>query len=137
MSPNLAASVLMILAFMVFTLMSVLVRSVGDRVPVVQVVLVRQLVAFALLAPWFWRERAQIRRPTGLKLHLARGVASDHYRLGWEEMQEKGAPVVEGIVDLPDRLPGPGTDNLATPGGFALEGTGDFAPAFKLPGGKP
>jgi len=74
MSPNLAASMLMILAFMVFTLMSVLIRSVGDRVPIVQVVLVRQLVAFVLLAPWFWSERAQIRRPTGLNLHLARGV---------------------------------------------------------------
>jgi len=74
MSPNLAASILMILAFVVFTLMSVLVRHVGDRVPIVQVVLVRQLVTFALLAPWVWRERAQIRRPTGLKLHLARGV---------------------------------------------------------------
>ena len=72
-----------------------------------------------------------------LPLPLGRGVASDHYRLGWREMQDKGGPIVEGIVDLPDRLPGPGTDNLATPGGFAPEGTGDFAPAFKLPGGKP
>ena len=73
-SSNLAASILMILAFMVFTLMSVLIRYVGDRVPIVQVVLLRQLIAFALFAPWLWRERAQIRRPTGLKLHLARGV---------------------------------------------------------------
>lgn len=57
---------------------------------------------------------------------LARGKLGEHYRLGWEEMQQKGGPVVEGIIDLPDRLPGPGTDNLAAPGGFE--------PAFKIPG---
>ncbi|MCB1482935.1 MAG: ferredoxin-type protein NapG [Rhodobiaceae bacterium] len=61
-----------------------------------------------------------------LPTRLARGEAAEHYRLGWEEMQKKGAPVVEGVIDLPDRLPGPGTDNLAAPGGFE--------PAFKVPG---
>ncbi len=61
-----------------------------------------------------------------LPLRLARGEAAEHYRLGWEEQDAKGAPVVEGIIDLPDRLPGPGTDNLAAPGGFE--------PTYKLPG---
>jgi len=61
-----------------------------------------------------------------LPARLARGAAAEHYRLGWEEMEKKGTPVVEGVIDLPDRLPGPGTDNLAAPGGFE--------PAFKLPG---
>lgn len=64
-----------------------------------------------------------------LPMRLARGKLGEHYRLGWEEMQQKGGPVVEGIIDLPDRLPGPGTDNLAAPGGFE--------PTFKLPGGQP
>ena len=41
-------------------------------------------------------------------------------------MEEHGGPLVEGVIDLPDRLPGPGTDNLAAPGGFE--------PSFTLPG---
>ncbi|MDV7270883.1 ferredoxin-type protein NapG [Thioclava sp. A2] len=58
---------------------------------------------------------------------LARGKLGEHYRLGWEQMEENGGALVDGLIDLPDRLPGPGTDNLAAPGGFE--------PAFKLPVG--
>ncbi|WP_228028808.1 ferredoxin-type protein NapG [Donghicola mangrovi] len=61
-----------------------------------------------------------------LPIRLARATSADHYRKGWEEQAEKGGPVLDGIIDLPDRLPGPGTDNLAAPGGYE--------PAFKLPG---
>ncbi|WP_108859621.1 ferredoxin-type protein NapG [Ruegeria sp. Alg231-54] len=61
-----------------------------------------------------------------LPARLARGSSADHYRKGWEEKEAKGGPLVEGIIDLPDRLPGPGTDNLAAPGGFA--------PTYDLPG---
>ncbi|WP_204114932.1 ferredoxin-type protein NapG [Shimia biformata] len=61
---------------------------------------------------------------------IARADSAEHYRLGWEEKDAKGGPVVDGIIDLPDRLPGPGTDNLAAPGGYE----GGFEPAFKLPG---
>jgi ferredoxin-type protein NapG len=61
-----------------------------------------------------------------LPMRLARATSADHYRRGWEEKEAKGGQVVEGIIDLPDRLPGPGTDNLAAPGGFE--------PAFRLPG---
>jgi ferredoxin-type protein NapG len=64
-----------------------------------------------------------------LPARLARGEAGAHYRKGWEEKDAKGGPLVEDLIDLPDRLPGPGTDNLAAPGGFE--------PAFKLPGGQP
>ena len=60
-----------------------------------------------------------------LPMRLARAEAADHYRKGWEEKSDNGAPLVDGIIDLPDRLPGPGTDNLAAPGGFE--------PAFKPP----
>jgi ferredoxin-type protein NapG len=62
-----------------------------------------------------------------LPVRLARGKLGEHYRLGWEQMDENGAPLVDGLIDLPDRLPGPGTDNLATPGGFE--------PTFRLPSG--
>lgn len=54
---------------------------------------------------------------------IALAEAAEHYKLGWEENN----PLVDELIDLPDRLPGPGTDNLASPGGFE--------PAFKLPGG--
>lgn len=72
--PNLIASGLMIMAFMVFCIMAVLMRAVGDTVPVVQVILIRQIVVFLLLAPFFWRVWSQVRRPTGFRLHAARGV---------------------------------------------------------------
>ncbi len=52
---------------------------------------------------------------------IARAKPADHYRLGWEE----NTPLVDELIDLPDRLPGPGTDNLAAPGGFE--------PSFKFP----
>ena len=60
-----------------------------------------------------------------LPQRFARGSAAEHYRKGWEEKAERGQPLVDDLIDLPDRLPGPGTDNLAAPGGFE--------PTFKLP----
>ncbi|MFW8637337.1 ferredoxin-type protein NapG [Cribrihabitans pelagius] len=65
-----------------------------------------------------------------LPARLARATPADHYRKGWEELDRNGAPLVDGIIDLPDRLPGPGTDNLAAPGGYES----GFEPVFKLPG---
>ena len=62
-----------------------------------------------------------------LPTRLARVDAAEHYRLGWENPDA----IPDGLIDLPDRLPGPGTDNLKQPGGFADE----FKPAFTLPSG--
>jgi ferredoxin-type protein NapG len=56
-----------------------------------------------------------------LPQRIARARAAAHYKLGWENRD----PLVDELIDLPDRLPGPGTDNLAAPGGFE--------PSFKLP----
>ena len=61
-----------------------------------------------------------------LPSRLARAEAADHYRKGWEEKEANDGPLVEGLIDLPDRLPGPGTDNLAAPGGWT--------PEYNLPG---
>lgn len=36
---------------------------------------------------------------------LAKGELGGHYRLGWEEQKKAGKPLVDGIIDLPDRLP--------------------------------
>jgi drug/metabolite transporter (DMT)-like permease len=74
LAPNLLASLLMLGAFAGFTAMAVLIREVGDTISVVQVMLVRQVIAFLLLAPWFFMARAEILRPTGLGLHLTRGL---------------------------------------------------------------
>jgi ferredoxin-type protein NapG len=40
-----------------------------------------------------------------LPRHLAKGELGGHYRLGWEEQKKAGKPLIEGIIDLPDRLP--------------------------------
>ena len=48
-------------------------------------------------------ERAAIRV---LPTDLAKGELGAHYRLGWEEKEEHGAPLVPDIIDLPDRMPG-------------------------------
>lgn len=53
-----------------------------------------------------------------LPVRLARGTPAEHYRLGWEEKEKAGKPLVEGIIDLPDRMPE----------------TGAFQSEFKLPG---
>ena len=36
---------------------------------------------------------------------VARGELGRHYRLGWEEYRKHQGPLVDGIVDLPDRAP--------------------------------
>lgn len=55
-------------------------------------------------------ERACILEEAAIKvmpLKLAKGQIGDHYRLGWKE-KDKFGPALEGIIDLPDRLPGNG-----------------------------
>jgi len=48
-------------------------------------------------------EKAAIRV---LPRHVVKGQIGDHYRLGWVEKEKKGKALIDGIVDLPDRLPG-------------------------------
>ncbi len=74
MTPDLRASILMILAFVVFSAMAVFMRMISDRIAVPQVIFLRQVMALALMAPLFWTSRQVILHPTGLGLHLARGV---------------------------------------------------------------
>lgn len=74
LTPDLRASVLMVIAFIVFSAMAVLMRMIADRVAVPQVIFLRQVMALLLMAPLFWSSRHVILHPTGLGLHLARGV---------------------------------------------------------------
>lgn len=76
LSPNLAASGLMIAAFVIFSVMAILARQIGGHIPVIQMVLVRQVMAFALMAPLFLRLRRQILAPRRLGLHAARGLSA-------------------------------------------------------------
>lgn len=50
-----------------------------------------------------------------LPLHVARGTPGRHYRLGWEEYRKHNGPLVDGIVDLPDRAPGDVTPPSGVP----------------------
>jgi drug/metabolite transporter (DMT)-like permease len=74
MNPDLRASVLMVIAFVVFSAMAVFMRMISDRIAVPQVIFLRQVMALLLMAPLFWASRHVILHPTGLGLHLARGV---------------------------------------------------------------
>ena len=74
MPPDLKASILMVVAIALFTAMSVFMRMIGDRISVPQVIFLRQLIMFLLLAPLFHTTGIAVLRPTGLWLHVARGV---------------------------------------------------------------
>jgi ferredoxin-type protein NapG len=58
-----------------------------------------------------------------LPIRVAQADQAEHYKRSWEQRPD----IVDEIIDLPDRLPGAGTDNLSAPGGFE--------PIFKLPEG--
>lgn len=58
-----------------------------------------------------------------LPIRVAQADQAEHYKRSWEQRPD----IVDEIIDLPDRLPGAGTDNLSAPGGFE--------PTFKLPKG--
>lgn len=64
----------MIGAFVIFSAMAILARSISDAIPVIQMVLVRQALSMVLLAPLFWRQRQDIARPRRLGLHALRGA---------------------------------------------------------------
>ncbi|MBT6095236.1 MAG: ferredoxin-type protein NapG [Rhodospirillaceae bacterium] len=55
-------------------------------------------------------ERSCVLEEAAIKVfpgHLAKGSLGKHYRIGWREKEAKGEALVKGIIDLPDRLPGP------------------------------
>jgi ferredoxin-type protein NapG len=41
-----------------------------------------------------------------LPIELAKGELGAHYRLGWEEKENFGGPLLPDVIDLPDRAPG-------------------------------
>jgi drug/metabolite transporter (DMT)-like permease len=74
LSPNLAASILIITSFVTFTVMGILVRSAAVRLPVIEIIFLRQIIAMVLLSPVFFTARYAILNARNAKLHIARGV---------------------------------------------------------------
>ena len=53
-------------------------------------------------------EHACVLETTAIRVlprRLAKGELGGHYRLGWEEQKKAGKPLIEGVMDLPDRMP--------------------------------
>ncbi len=74
LSPNLKASLLILTAFTSFCAMAVFIRMIGKTIPVLEVIFLRQIIAFILLSPWYIDDAEGILHPKGLKLHLLRGL---------------------------------------------------------------
>jgi drug/metabolite transporter (DMT)-like permease len=69
---NLRGSVWIGLGVIAFSLMTVLIKLVGARVPVVQILFVRQVVVIAFIAPMLWHGFPAVLRTRRLGLHLFR-----------------------------------------------------------------
>jgi drug/metabolite transporter (DMT)-like permease len=52
------------------------VRDIGGRIPVVEMVFIRQVMAFVLMGPVFWRLRQDILNPKRVDLHVIRGLTA-------------------------------------------------------------
>ncbi len=63
MPSDLAASLLMILALVTFTVTGVFMRLAAETLPVLEILFLRQLMALAIMAPLFWNHRGQILHP--------------------------------------------------------------------------
>ncbi|MEK9146544.1 MAG: hypothetical protein AAB339_13140 [Elusimicrobiota bacterium] len=40
-----------------------------------------------------------------LPRHLTKGELGGPYDVGWAEQKKAGKPIIEGVMDLPDRMP--------------------------------
>ncbi len=74
--PLLAASVLLILAYVTFTLTSILIRIAAAEVPIVVVIYIRQLISLLILSPFFFHQRKAIRESSHFRLHSLRGLTA-------------------------------------------------------------
>lgn len=73
---DLMASLLVIAAFLTFTVMAVLIRLAAEHLAIIVVVFIRQIMTMLLMTPFFWLNRHQIRHPAGLAMHVLRGVTA-------------------------------------------------------------
>lgn len=76
MPRDLVASLLIVAAYVMFTLMAVLVRLAAEHLVIVVIIFIRQVMTMLLMVPLFWLNRRQIMHPAGLKMHGLRGVTA-------------------------------------------------------------
>ena len=74
--PLFAASLLLILAFVTFTMTSVLVRIAAEDVPIMMVIYIRQVISLLILAPFFYHQRAAIIQSRHFRIHGLRGLTA-------------------------------------------------------------
>ena len=74
--PLFAASLLLILAFVTFTMTSVLVRIAAEDVPILMVIYIRQVISLLILAPFFYHQRAAIIQSRHFRIHGLRGLTA-------------------------------------------------------------
>lgn len=76
LSDNLRASVLLVSALLVFGVMTALIKAIGTRLPLPEVLVIRQLAMTAFLSPLFIRNIGPVLRTRHLGLQLLRGFFS-------------------------------------------------------------
>ncbi len=72
----LAASILLISAYVTFTLTSILVRVAAEDVPILMIIYIRQVISLLIMMPFFIHQRAAIMRSRHFKLHSLRGLTA-------------------------------------------------------------
>ena len=72
----LAASFLLILAYVTFTLTSVLVRIAAEDVPILMIIYIRQVMSLLILSPFFYYQRQAIIHSRHFRLHGLRGLTA-------------------------------------------------------------
>ena len=75
-SENLRGSVLMVSAFVMFSVMTVAIKLIGTRLPLVEVLLIRQLIMTVILLPLFCADLGATLRTQRPGLQLLRGLLS-------------------------------------------------------------
>ena len=73
---NLRGSILMIAAFVVFSVMTAAIKAIGTRVPLPQVLLLRQVIMTVLLMPLFLHDIRHALSTSRLSLQITRGLFS-------------------------------------------------------------
>jgi drug/metabolite transporter (DMT)-like permease len=74
--PLFAASLLLVVAYVTFTLTSVLVRMAVEDVPIFMVIYIRQVIGLLILSPFFIHQRVAIVQSRHFRLHGLRGLTA-------------------------------------------------------------
>jgi drug/metabolite transporter (DMT)-like permease len=76
LTPNVRGSIWVALAVVMFSVMTMLIKLVGARLPVVEILFFRQIVMFGFIAPLLWRAGPAALRTERVGLHGFRVLAA-------------------------------------------------------------